>query len=107
MASEKKRAQDVKRWCSPSLFLSLATTSHINGRLNPKVTKTSWNEVCQPATIEGRTLRGFPHAKGKHLIEKTDNLAAVQCKLRQTIPAYFIQYTQITVRELGNALVVR
>ena len=101
---EKERAQDFKRWRSPALFLSPATTPHGNGRLNPKVINTAWNEVCRLAGVEGHTPHDARHAMGKHLIEKTGNLAAVQRQLGHTNPAYSMQYTRITDEELGNAL---
>ena len=41
---------------------------------------------------------------GKHLIEKTGNIAAVQRQLGHTTAAYSIQYARITDEELGNAL---
>jgi len=101
---EKERAQDFKRWRSPALFLSPASTPHGAGRLNPKVINTAWNEVCRLAGVEGHTPHDARHAMGKHLIEKTGNLAAVQRQLGHTNPAYSMQYTRITDEELGNAL---
>ena len=101
---EKERAQDFKRWRSPALFLSPGSTPHGNGQLNPKVINTAWNEVCQLAGVEGHTPHDARHAMGKHLIEKTGNLAAVQRQLGHTNPAYSMQYTRITDEELGNAL---
>jgi integrase len=67
---EEERAQDFKRWRSPALFLSPATTPHGNGRLNPKVINTAWNEVCRLAGVEGHTPHDARHAMGKHLIKK-------------------------------------
>ena len=101
---ERERKQDHKRWKSPALFLSAATTAHGNGRLNPKVINTVWNEVCQLAEVEGQTPHDARHAMGKHLIEKTGSLAAVQRQLGHTNATYSMQYTRITDEELGNAL---
>ena len=42
---EKERRQDHKRWRSPALFLSPATTPHGIGRLSPKVINTVWNKA--------------------------------------------------------------
>jgi site-specific recombinase XerD len=69
---------DFSKWKSPTLFLSPATNAHGNGRLSPKVINTVWNEACQHAEVEGHTQHDARHAMGKHLIEKTGNLAAVQ-----------------------------
>ena len=48
---EKERTQDHKRWRSPALFLSPATNPHGDGRLNPKIVNTAWNEVCKIAGV--------------------------------------------------------
>jgi integrase len=101
---KKERAQDFKKWRSTALFLSPATSANGNGRLNPKVINSAWNEVCRLAGVEGHTPHDARHAMGKHLIEKTGNLAAVQRQLGHTNPAYSMQYTRITDEELGNAL---
>jgi len=37
---EKERAADFKKWKSPALFLSAATTAHGDGRLNVRVINT-------------------------------------------------------------------
>jgi integrase len=65
---------------------------------------TVWNEVCQLAHVEGHTPHDARHAMGKHLIEKTGNLAAVQRQLGHTNATYSMQYTRITDEELANAL---
>ena len=104
---EKERGQDHKRWRSTALFLSPATTPHGNGRLNPKVINTAWNEVCKLAEVEGRTPHDARHAMGKHLIEKTGNIAAVQRQLGHINAAYSMQYARITDEELGDVLDAR
>jgi len=101
---EKERGQDYKHWRSPALFLSPATIAQGDGRLSPKVINTVWNEVCELAQVKGRTPHDARHAMGKHLIEKTGNIAAVQRQLGHTNAAYSIQYARITDEELGNAL---
>ena len=101
---EKERDQDYKKWKSPALFLSAATTAHGNGRLNPRVINTVWNEVCELAGVGGHTPHDARHAMGRHLIEKTGNIAAVQRQLGHTNPAYSMQYARITDQELSDAL---
>jgi integrase len=101
---EKERKQDHKRWKSPALFLSPATTAHGNGRLSPNVINTVWNEACQLAEVEGHTPHAARHAMGRHLIEKTGNIAAVQRQLGHTNAAYSIQYARVTDQELAEAL---
>jgi site-specific recombinase XerC len=41
---------------------------------------------------------------GRHLIEKTGNIAAVQRQLGHTNAAYSIQYARVTDQELADAL---
>jgi integrase len=83
---------------------SAATTAHGNGRLNPRVINTVWNKVCELAGVGGHTPHDARHAMGRHLIEKTGNIAAVQRQLGHTNPAYSMQYARITDQELNDAL---
>jgi integrase len=101
---EKERGEDFKRWHSAALFLSPATTAHGSGRLNPRVINTVWNQVCDLAGVEGRTPHSARHGVGKHLIEKTGNIAAVQRQLGHKNAAYSMQYARITDEELGEVL---
>ena len=100
----KERAADFKKWKSPALFLSPATNAHGDGRLNPRVINTVWNEVCNLAGVGGHTPHDARHAMGRHLIEKTGNIAAVQRQLGHTNAAYSIQYARVTDQELAEAL---
>jgi integrase len=78
------------------LFLSPATNAHGGGRLNPRVINTVFNEVCSLAGVEGNTPHDARHATGRHLIEKTGNIVAVQRQLGHTNAAYSIQYARVT-----------
>ena len=100
----QERAADFKKWKSPALFHSPATNAHGDGRLNPRVINTVWNEVCNLAGVGGHTPHDARHAMGRHLIEKTGNIAAVQRQLGHTNAAYSIQYARITDQELAEAL---
>jgi integrase len=100
----QERAADFKKWKSPALFLSPATNAHGDGRLNPRVINTVFNEVCNLAGVEGHTPHDARHAMGRHLIEKTGNIAAVQRQLGHTNAAYSIQYARVTDQELADAL---
>jgi integrase len=104
---EKERGQDYKHWRSPALFLSPATVALGGDRLSATVINTVWNEVCELAQVEGHTPHDARHAMGKHLIQTTGNIAAVQRQLGHTNAAYSIQYARITDEELGNALEAR
>jgi integrase len=100
----KERAADFKKWQSPALFLSPATNAHGNGRLRVSVINTVWGKVCRLAGIAGHSPHDARHAMGRHLIEKTGNIAAVQRQLGHTNAAYSIQYARITDAELAEAL---
>ncbi len=100
----KERAADSKKWKSSALFLSAATNAQGDGRLNPRVINTVFNEVCSLPGVEGHTPHHARHAMGRHLIEKTGNIAAVQIQLGHTNAAYSIQYARVTDQELADAL---
>ena len=100
----KERAGNFKKWKSPALFLSAAPNAHGNGRLNPRVINTVFNEVCSLAGVEGHTPHDARHAMGRHLIEKTGNIAAVQRQLGHTNAAYSTQYARVIDQELADAL---
>jgi integrase len=68
------------------------------------VINTVFSEACSLAGIEGHTPYDARHAMGKHLIEKTGNLAAVQRQLGHTNPAYSIPYARVSGQELAEAL---
>jgi site-specific recombinase XerD len=61
------KTADFKKWKSPVLFLSPATNPHGDGRLNPRVIKTVFKEVCILAGVEGHPPHAARHAMGRHL----------------------------------------
>lgn len=101
---ERERPQDNEKWHSPALFLSPSTNPNGNGRLTVKVINDVWNEVAEIASVEGRTPHSARHAMGKHIMEKTGNVAAVQRQLGHKNAAYSIQYSRITAEELGKVI---
>ena len=52
----------------------------------------------------GNTSLDSRHAMGKHIMEKTGNITAVQGQLGHIIPTYSMQYARITDQELGDVL---
>jgi len=77
---------------------------HGNGRLKPLAINDIWSQVCRLAEVEGKTPHSARHAMGKHLIEKTGNIAAVQRQLGHKNAAYSMQYARISADELSDAL---
>jgi len=63
-----------------------------------------WNEVCALAGITGKTPHSARHAMGRHIIEKTGNVAAVQRQLGHKNATYSMQYTRVTRDELNAVL---
>jgi integrase len=63
-----------------------------------------WTEYLRATGVKGHTPHDARHAMGRHLIEKTGNIAAVQRQLGHTNAAYSIQYARITDQELAEAL---
>jgi integrase len=68
------------------------------------VVNNVWNEISKMAGVEGKTPHSARHAVGKHIIEKTGNIAAVQRQLGHKNAAYSMQYARITDEELGEVL---
>ena len=96
------RATDAARWLSPALFLTAATAPKGTGRLMVGVVNTIWNAVCRVAQVQGRTPHSARHAMGKHIMDKTKNIAAIQRQLGHRQAAYAMQYARVTATELGQ-----
>ena len=63
-----------------------------------------WDEVCELAQIKGKTPHSARHAMGKHIIEKTGIVAAVQRQLGHKNAVYSMQYARISDKELEDVL---
>jgi site-specific recombinase XerD len=63
-----------------------------------------WNDVCQLAHVKGKTPHSARHAMGRHIMEKTGNVAAVQRQLGHKNAAYSLQYSRITEDELNDVV---
>lgn len=101
---EHERPVDDAKWDSPSLFLTADTNPHGDGRLTVSILNDIWNEVATLAGVEGKTPHAARHAMGKHVMEKTGNVAAVQRQLGHRNAAYSLQYARITADELDRVL---
>jgi integrase len=66
---------------SPALFLPVSTICNSTGRLTPFVINQVWNKVCNIGQVSGKTPHSARHAMGRHIIDKTGNIAAVQRRL--------------------------
>ena len=89
---------------SPVLFLPAGTVSASTGHLTVPVINSIWNEVAELGKVEGKTPHSARHAMGRHIIEKTGNIAAVQRQLGHRNAIYSMQYARITAEELGAVL---
>jgi len=99
-----ERPDDAEKWRSPALFLTASPVSAGTGRMTLKNVNSIWDEVCRMADVKGKTPHSARHAMGKHIIEKTGNMAAVQRQLGHRNPAYSVQYARITADELLGVL---
>ena len=61
---------------------------------------TVWNEACRWANVKHKTPHAARHAMGRHIMNKTGNVAAVQRQLGHKNAAYSLQYARITDAEL-------
>ncbi len=92
---------DRLRW---AIFLASRSRRNTDGRLSVRSINTNWNEVCSVAGVEGKTPHSARHAMGRHIIEKTGNVSAVQRQLGHKNAAYSLQYTSITAEEIDGVL---
>jgi site-specific recombinase XerD len=101
---EQERAIDAEHWKSPALFLTANNNARAGERLSVRSVNVIWDEVCKTAGVEDKTPHSARHAMGKHIIEKTGNISAVQRQLGHKNAAYSMQYARITKEELLNVI---
>src|SRR5690242_20458371 len=68
------------------------------------VVNQSWNEVAGLADVDGKTPHSARQAMGRHIIEKTGIIAAVQRQLGHKNAAYSMQYARISEKELAEVI---
>lgn len=102
---EDERSDDaVANKKSSALFLPAVGKSNENGRLSVNAINDVWNQVCKAAGVKGKTPHSARHGMGRHLIDKTGNVAAVQRQLGHQNAAYSLQYMRISNEELNEVL---
>ena len=101
---EKEREVDNKKWQSPALFLPARNVARASGQLSARTISAVWDEVCELAQIKGKSPPSARHAMGKHIIEKTGNVAAVQRQLGHKNAVYSMQYARISDKALEDVL---
>ncbi len=101
---ERERPLDAGHWKSPALFLTPSMNPRAGARLSVRSVNVIWDEVCKAGGVEGKTPHSARHAMGKHIIEKTGNVAAVQRQLGHRNAIYSMQYARITKDELLNVI---
>ena len=99
-----ERPGDDEKWNSPALFITPLTNPHGDGRLSVQIVNDIWNEVTAIAGVKGKTPHSARHAMGKHIMEKTGNVAAVQRQLGHKNAVYSMQYSRITADELREII---
>ena len=99
-----ERATDAEHFDSPALFLASRSRRNTDGRLSVRSINTIWNATCAVAGVEGKTPHSARHAMGRHIIEKTGNVSAVQRQFGHKNAAYSLQYTRITAEEMDSVL---
>lgn len=99
-----ERSIDQEVYKSAALFLPSFTTPNESGRLHPNAVNDIWREICKRASVKGRTPHSARHSMGRHIIERTGNVSAVQRQLGHKNAAYSLQYARITTDELKAIL---
>jgi site-specific recombinase XerD len=101
---EEERALDAEHWRSPALFLTAYNNPRAGERLSVRSINVIWDEICKMASVEDKTPHSARHAMGKHIIERTGNISAVQLQLGHKNAAYSMQYARITGEELRSVI---
>ncbi|MCW5968549.1 MAG: tyrosine-type recombinase/integrase [Blastocatellales bacterium] len=101
---EKERGIDDAVLQSPALFLPASNNGNSKERLSVVSVDEIWKECARVAGVEEKTQHSARHAMGRHLIEKTGNIAAVQRQFDHKNAAYSMQYSRITENEINEVL---
>jgi integrase len=88
-----------------SLFLPAASVGIKNDHLSERTINNLWNQVREAAMVDAdKTPHSARHGMGKHIMEKTGNVSAIQRQLGHKNPAYSMQYARISSQELHDVL---
>jgi len=102
---DRERPADAEAWDnSPALFLAPRQNAAAGGALSERTINNVWDRVCEVAGVVGKTPHSARHAMGRHIMEKTGNVAAVQRQLGHRNPGYSMQYMRVTNDELIGIL---
>jgi site-specific recombinase XerD len=99
-----ERAVDAEVLQSPALLLPAADNARSSGRLSPVAVNRAWNEVAQKADVAGKSPHSARHAMGRHVVQKTGNVAAVQRQLGHRNASYAMQYMRVSEEELDDVV---
>ncbi|HLO76643.1 MAG TPA: site-specific integrase [Magnetospirillum sp.] len=100
-----ERPKDAEHYGdSPAAFLPTSVAHNSTGRLSARMVNDIWNAVCRQAGVVGKTPHSARHAMGKHIMDATGNVAAVQRQLGHRNASYSMQYARIGDSELDKAL---
>lgn len=102
----QERDQDFEKWQSPYLFLTSSSRlkTSANGKMSAQAINNIWNDVCKTAGVEGKTTHSARHGMGRYIMAQTGNIAAVQRQLGHRNPAYAMEYSQVSRKELLTLL---
>ena len=89
---------------SPALFLPAADNARSSRRLTPVAVNRAWNAVAAKADVAGRSPNAARHAMGRHVVQKTGNVAAVQRQLGHRNATYAMQYMRLSEEELDDIM---
>jgi site-specific recombinase XerD len=101
---DAERGLDAEAYRTQALFLPANSTQNRTGQLHPNAINDIWNAVCAEAKVEGKTPHSARHRMGRHIMDKTHNVEAVQRQLGHKNAAYSLAYSRITREELSAAI---
>jgi integrase len=101
---EQERPHDAAAQTTLALLVPAAENARSSGRLTPVAVNRAWNQVAAKAGVDGKTPHSARHAMGRHVIQKTGNVAAVQRQLGHKNAVYAMQYMRVTEEELDDVV---
>jgi len=100
---EQERPHDAGTLDSPALLLPAAENARSSGRLTPVAVNRAWNEAARKAGVD-KSPHAARHAMGRHIVDRTGNVAAVQRQLGHKNAAYAMQYMRVAEEDLDAVL---
>jgi integrase len=98
------RAADAEVLPPPALLLPAADNARSSGRLSPVAVNVAWNGGAAKTDVAGKSPHAARHAMGRHVVQKTGSVAAVQRQLGHRNASCAMQCVRVSEEELDDAV---